>query len=74
MGEQRLLATVSNVMNTPLLCDSSLHASQLHTASLQTHDFRVTMDCLNELQLYVRNGEEGTVERWRDAVQDIVGR
>ena len=47
--------------------------TQLHAASLQTHDFRVTMDCLNELRLYVQNGDEETVDRWRDNVQDIVG-
>ena len=47
---------------------------QLHLASLVTHDFRVTMDVLNELRLYIRNGEEGSVDKWADMVARIVGR
>ncbi|GMH85721.1 hypothetical protein TrVE_jg1696 [Triparma verrucosa] len=57
----------SNVMHEKTLV-------QLHLASLHTHDFRVSMDVLNELRLYVRNGEEGSVDRWQENVHHIVGK
>ncbi|GMH63854.1 hypothetical protein TL16_g03816 [Triparma laevis f. inornata] len=57
----------SNVMHEKTL-------TQLHLASLHTHDFRVSMDVLNELQLYVKNGEEKSLDKWQENVRHVVGK